>query len=34
MLLEAGETLLKVFSYNMDKIRSQALYGEKQQLLN
>jgi DNA polymerase elongation subunit (family B) len=34
MLLEAGETLLKVFGYNMDKIRSQALYGEKQQLLN
>ncbi len=34
LLLEAGETLLKVFGYNMDKIRSQALYGEKQQLLN
>jgi hypothetical protein len=34
MLLEAGESLLSVFGYDTDRIRREALYSEKQLVLN
>jgi len=34
MLLEAGESLLSVFGYDADRIRREALYSEKQLVLN
>jgi len=34
MLLESGETLFGVFGYNLDRLRSEALHGEKQLILN
>jgi DNA polymerase elongation subunit (family B) len=33
LLLEAGETLLSIFGYDKERIRSEVLYGEKQALL-
>jgi len=33
MLLESGETLFGVFGYNLDRLRSEALHGEKQLIL-
>jgi len=33
MLLEAGETLFSVFGYNLERIRSIVVYGEKQLIL-
>jgi DNA polymerase elongation subunit (family B) len=34
MLLEAGETILSPFGYDLDKIRNEVIYGEKQLILS
>ncbi|MEM0095686.1 MAG: DNA polymerase domain-containing protein [Candidatus Bathyarchaeia archaeon] len=34
MLLEAGETLFSVFGYDLDRLRSEVIYGERQLILN
>jgi hypothetical protein len=34
MLLEAGQTILGPFGYDLDKIRNEVIYGEKQIILS
>jgi DNA polymerase elongation subunit (family B) len=34
LLLEAGQTILGIFGYDLKKIRSEVIYGEKQLILN